>query len=357
MIDKMSLVVETSIDPLIKICGLSLIERSVLAAHSKGIKKFDIVLSRDDPRIKDHILLSKRISHISDNIEINYANKPDPQARLVVGSSYIFHPNLLNSTERVVLTSDDHASLSRIEIPYLFRLKDGGMVKEAEYRILNSCRKDNDGVIARYIDRYISIFISRFLCKTTITPNQVSVLVFLMGVISFFFMIKGSFLYLLIGVLFYKFSQTIDGCDGEIAKSKFQTSRLGEWMDTLFDNLATVMFLSAISILLYRQEPVQCNVYLGILAVGSYLLCILSMFSVLLIKYKGKGSLVVINDGIQKNIFLTVIAYLMKRDLFSVIFIVLVLFGLYSLVLWLNIIASIGTTIYSIFALFKTNKI
>lgn len=75
--------------------------------------------------------------------------------------------------------------------------------------------------------RFFSIYITKYLVRTPITPNQVtfvSVLVFLGGVGLFAFNTLGLDL---LGVFLVYLSIVLDGCDGEVARLKFPKSKLG----------------------------------------------------------------------------------------------------------------------------------
>ena len=70
----------------------------------------------------------------------------------------------------------------------------------------------------------------------------------LLSFLSAWLVFKGSasYLHLALGGLLFQFASIVDGCDGEIAKLKFMGSRMGEWVDTLADNMSYLVFFIAV---------------------------------------------------------------------------------------------------------------
>ncbi len=220
-------------------------------------------------------------------------------------------------------------------------------IRNAEGVLLRSCKKSTDGLISRNFNRYVSTAISRYLCKTSLTPNQISVAVFGVGIASFFFLISRSYWMFLIGLLLFKFTSILDGCDGEIAKLKFQASKLGAWMDTVCDNLTNLLFIIAISILNFRTAPTGLSLTLGVISSSMYLFsAVIMMF--IMGRAGMSGSLVNINEEFKKGGLRSFLAQLVKRDFFTVFFILLALLEWYSVILVCSLIATAVASFYSV---------
>ena len=116
-------------------------------------------------------------------------------------------------------------------------------LKVAEKHLLDSLIKPTDGAVSKYINRKISIPISKILVNTRISPNAVSILSFLISLTSAFLFSFGQWLYIALAGLLAQFSSIIDGCDGEIARLKFQESRYGAWMDSVLDRYADALII------------------------------------------------------------------------------------------------------------------
>jgi phosphatidylglycerophosphate synthase len=116
-------------------------------------------------------------------------------------------------------------------------------VGAAERRLLKSLVKDTDGFTARNVERPISLQISRRLAGTGITPNQMSLISIAVGICGGPFFLSSRPLMQTIGALLFLAHSILDGCDGELARLKFQQSRWGGVLDFWGDNVVhTVIF-------------------------------------------------------------------------------------------------------------------
>jgi phosphatidylglycerophosphate synthase len=115
-------------------------------------------------------------------------------------------------------------------------------LKRAERSLWLDCRKPLDGMVSRHINRYMSLFISRLLASTPIKPNHISVFTFSLGILAGVLASLGGFQNFLLAGLVFQLNSVIDGCDGELARVRYQFSVLGEWLDTLSDDFSDVFF-------------------------------------------------------------------------------------------------------------------
>ena len=118
-----------------------------------------------------------------------------------------------------------------------------GDVRAAERRLMGALVKDTDGFMARHVERPISLQISRRLAGTAITPNQMSLISIAVGICGGPFFLSSRPLMQTIGALLFLAHSILDGCDGELARLKFQQSRWGGVLDFWGDNVVhTVIF-------------------------------------------------------------------------------------------------------------------
>jgi 1L-myo-inositol 1-phosphate cytidylyltransferase / CDP-L-myo-inositol myo-inositolphosphotransferase len=116
-------------------------------------------------------------------------------------------------------------------------------VRLAERRLLKALVKDTDGFMARHVERPISLEISRRLAGTAITPNQMSLISIAVGICGGPFFLSSRPLMQTVGALLFLAHSILDGCDGELARLKFQQSRWGGVLDFWGDNVVhTVIF-------------------------------------------------------------------------------------------------------------------
>jgi len=107
--------------------------------------------------------------------------------------------------------------------------------KNAELLICNKLKKDTDGPVSKILNRPISLRISKILLKTGITPNQISLLSFVIGLAGASFFFIGEYFYLILGGIFIHIHSIVDGCDGEVARLKLRQTKYGGWLDSVLD--------------------------------------------------------------------------------------------------------------------------
>lgn len=110
-----------------------------------------------------------------------------------------------------------------------------------------SCRKPIDGMVSRHINRHISLFISRRIVNTGITPNHISIFCIILGVLGGVAVFQGTYASILIGASLLKANSIIDGVDGELARVKWAYSKIGELLDSMGDNVANFSFFGALT--------------------------------------------------------------------------------------------------------------
>jgi len=71
----------------------------------------------------------------------------------------------------------------------------------------------------------------KILLKTSITPNQVSVLSMLPAITALFFFIEGGYKNIIIGSIMAFIYLILDATDGQLAREKNLKSKLGHWLD------------------------------------------------------------------------------------------------------------------------------
>jgi len=123
-------------------------------------------------------------------------------------------------------------------------LDDPADFSQAEKALLVRSRgKTNDGPVSRYLNRPISIRLSRTLAKLPVTPNQISMISFLLSLLAAGLLAVGGYPALAAGGALAQLASVIDGCDGEVARLKFLASAYGGWFDAVLDRYADAFLL------------------------------------------------------------------------------------------------------------------
>ncbi|MFQ5656001.1 MAG: CDP-alcohol phosphatidyltransferase family protein [Candidatus Methylomirabilales bacterium] len=121
-------------------------------------------------------------------------------------------------------------------------------VAKAEGWLLRGLIKETDSFLARHVDRPISLAISRRLVSTRITPNTMTMVSLGIGLLGAPFFLSSSPAYQLTGALLFLAHSILDGCDGELARLRFQESRWGGLIDFWGDNVVHVAVFSCMAV-------------------------------------------------------------------------------------------------------------
>lgn len=156
--------------------------------------------------------------------------------------------------QRLTNFSDLESFLENLDGPVIdenrwqVRVQSTDDARTAERALWLDCRKPLDGMVSRHINRYGSLFVSRLLAPTPITPNHISIFTFSLGILAGVLAAMGGPLNFLLAGLVFQINSVIDGCDGELARVRYEFSVLGEWLDTLSDDFSDIFFWGGLGI-------------------------------------------------------------------------------------------------------------
>lgn len=120
-------------------------------------------------------------------------------------------------------------------------------LRAAERAMLRQLPKPTDGPVSRYLNRPLSTRLTRWLVNTAITPNGLSVFSFLVAALGALAMALPGYLPLALGGLLAQLASVLDGCDGEVARLKFQRSDFGGWFDAVLDRYADALLVGGLT--------------------------------------------------------------------------------------------------------------
>jgi len=151
---------------------------------------------------------------------------------------------------------------------------DPAAFKKAEKALLDRLRnKSNDGPVSRYFNRPLSMQLSRHLTKLDIAPSQISVFSFLCSMLAAALFALGGYPTLFLGGVLAQFASIIDGCDGEVARLKYQSSDFGGWFDAVLDRYADAFLLFGLTWHLLAAGASGWILFAGFMAIiGSFML-------------------------------------------------------------------------------------
>ena len=136
-------------------------------------------------------------------------------------------------------------------------------------RQLAAATAGSDGPIARF-DRALSTRLSRHLVRTPLRPNHITAIGTAVGFLAAWALAQGTYLFGVAGTLLFWLAVIIDGCDGEVARLKFQESRFGYIFDITTDNIVHVAIFVGLGLGLSRAVPESHLRWLIGLLVGGF---------------------------------------------------------------------------------------
>ncbi|MBI3625115.1 MAG: CDP-alcohol phosphatidyltransferase family protein [Candidatus Rokubacteria bacterium] len=145
-------------------------------------------------------------------------------------------------------------------------------VPRAETWLLRSLVKEAEGFMSRHVERRISLALTRRLAPTRITPNAMTLVSLAIGLLGAPFFLSATAAYQLTGALLLLIHSILDGCDGELARLKFQESRWGSLLDFWGDNVVYVALTACIAVGWSLAIQAAWPLLLGGVAVASALL-------------------------------------------------------------------------------------
>lgn len=248
--------------------GMYVIERQLFTLARAGIKSVFIALSKPDdaqigilrlPPGLELTWVSKNATALSDcappylGISADHLIQVETLAfiaRQDFPASLSYEDVSGLGVVQIVLTSEDIISRAKQPLPagsYVrleAPLSQGPIVDW----LMAAGPKAQDGFMARHFDRHLSLAVSRSLLDTAITPNQMTVLSTIIGLIGASFFLGDTRLHYAIGALLIWAHSVLDGCDGELARVRFQESTFGSDLDFWGDNLVHLALFTCLGV-------------------------------------------------------------------------------------------------------------
>jgi uncharacterized membrane protein YbhN (UPF0104 family)/phosphatidylglycerophosphate synthase len=165
--------------------------------------------------------------------------------------------------------SGDDVSYGRARLAV--RLQEPEDLPHGELTLRRSSYKDTDAKVARF-NRRISVPISIALIRTPLTANQLSVMLVAVGFYSGWLFSIGAYGPGVLGGFLSLAASILDGCDGEIARLKYQESALGCWIETFGDYSYYIAIFVGLTVGAVHQTGFEAFYWIGGLAIGGTLL-------------------------------------------------------------------------------------
>jgi phosphatidylglycerophosphate synthase len=117
--------------------------------------------------------------------------------------------------------------------------------RAAEWKLIRGMNKAFEGPVDALINWRFSMRITRVLARRSlaVTPNQVTVAAIGVGLAAAFIASSGGHAALAIAGVLLELNSILDSVDGELARLRFQYSKLGQWLDNLSDEIVDSAFV------------------------------------------------------------------------------------------------------------------
>jgi phosphatidylglycerophosphate synthase len=131
--------------------------------------------------------------------------------------------------------------------------------------VYQQTKKPIDNFWTAYLSRPVAAVFVAWFEPTRITPNQVTLLSFLVGMLSAFWLaLMPGHWALIVGALLFQFAYVLDCVDGMLARARKTSSPQGHLLDFLMDELKAIAFLGAIALRLYFETQQSYYLILGV---------------------------------------------------------------------------------------------
>ncbi len=140
------------------------------------------------------------------------------------------------------------AQRERADVIAGIELVDDTARRNAEWKLIRGMNKSFEGPVDALINWRFSMRITRVLSHRSlaVTPNHITIVAILVGLLASYLASRGTWLTFAIAGVLLELNSILDSCDGELARLRYQYSKLGQWLDNLGDDIVDNTFFIAI---------------------------------------------------------------------------------------------------------------
>src|SRR3954470_17207131 len=119
---------------------------------------------------------------------------------------------------------------------------------DEDRELLNSAVKGSDGFFTTFFVSTYSRYIARWAARRGLTPNQVTLFSIGLGVVAAACFANAERWSMVVGALLVYFAFVFDCVDGQLARYSRQFSKLGAWLDSIFDRSKEYVVFAGLAI-------------------------------------------------------------------------------------------------------------
>ena len=267
----------------LRIAALTLLDRLVVALHRGGCAPIHIACAEELPSLRRSRALGISV-HVVSEIPTSEAPVVLADCRLLVQPADVRaviqqrgcltdaagQPLTLGLAESFVTGDVEGALKGRVPVRasgVAGRVENVESAAAMERLLWASLGSSSDGVVDTCFNRPLGRFLSKILIHTPATPNQVTVVSALIGLVSAWFFAQGNHTAGIIGALLLQLSALVDCVDGDLARVVFKESPIGKWLDLGLDQVVHVAVFATLAVGLSRAGADAPVMWLGLSAV------------------------------------------------------------------------------------------
>jgi phosphatidylglycerophosphate synthase len=252
------------------VAGLLLIDSLVVAAHRAGTESITVVSEKSLPYLQRTTALGIAVN--------SAAHSPE-----LIGPTLVLSTRLLVQPRELKALIEQHCRLIGRDgtplpagvlsefsgrtledqlsaVPAVTAkgvaepIADAASAAAAARKLWSSLSTSLDSFVDKHFNRPVGRCLSKILVHTSVSPNQVSVVASVIGLISAWLFAQGNHRAALWGAILFQVSAIVDCVDGDLARVMFKETRLGRWLDIVGDQVVHISIFACIGIGLYRAR-------------------------------------------------------------------------------------------------------
>lgn len=205
-----------------------------------------------------------------------------------------------------------------------------GELPAVEQAMLSALRSSEDGpIVDRFVNRTVSARLTRWLIASPVTPNQISYASLVTGLAGAWLLGSEGMLKSLCGLVLFQLSVILDHVDGEVARLKFLSSRLGKWLDNVNDHIVDLAVVGLLTWRVAGNGPAAHFVALGVVAAFGITLAFFVVF-----RWSVSGQRLEVRTTTPAHLLARALTVLANRDGFCLPLWVAILLGRPTWFLW-----------------------
>ncbi len=219
-----------------------------------------------------------------EHVQALFARDPAPAGlELVISDSAPFDEGLQLEASAIYLRDTLKEALAEptAHAPKAdFQIASPSTIRGANQFLFAQIRKSVtlDGVIAYYLMRPLARVFTSAVLNTRVSPNQATLAALACGLAAASCAALGSAPLALLAGLFYWMGGVLDCVDGELARLRLQSSKIGEWLDSMVDEFSTVSLVAGLGIGLFRDGAGSEWLLLGLGGAGLGVIALAPMY-------------------------------------------------------------------------------